>query len=209
MGSLVNRTSYNAPNVNVDTSGPGMGGLEVDPFFMNMAKRRMRLEAEQAAMRNAGMKFDLGKKLKDESFSDRPKFDMQDERESAAARSRGRVYEQRLQEADLNPAKKMIGGFNMTPGYIEDVNATPVSMRAKNAGFAPAEANTGGIDPRSLGTGGYDPVKTEEAARADLAGGGGGGSELDRGLLGMSAEEDMRKRLLKAQAQQQYFSGRG
>ena len=208
MGSQVNRTSYNAPNVNVDTSGPGGAGLDVDPFFMNMAKRRMRLEAEQAAMRNQGMRFDLGKKLKDESFTDRPRFDMQDERESAAQRSRGRVYEQRLQEADINPGKKMIGGFNINPGYIEDTTLLPVSMRPKEAKFVPPEENTAGISKRSHGTGGYDPVAAEEAARGDLAG-PGGGADLDRGLLQMSAEEDMRKRLLKAQAQQQYFSGRG
>src|SRR5258706_4902347 len=207
MGSLVNRTSYDAPNVNVDTSGPngtGLGGLGIDPFYMNMAKRRMMLAARKAAMENEAMEFDLGKKKRDLSFSDRtPDWGAEEEK------IRDRTYKKQLQEADINPGKKMIGGFNINPGYIEDTTLLPVSMRPKAAGMMQAEENTAHMPPG--GTGGYDQVASEKAARADLAGpeGSGSGGDFEQGLLQLTAEEAARKRLMQAQAQQQYFSGRG
>jgi len=208
MGGMVNRTSYQDPNVNVDTlgAGGGPGGLEIDPFFMNMAKRRARLAAEEQAMRNRAMKFDLGKKLQDQTFSGPTRED----REAATERSRDRVYKAALQDADLNPKKKLIQGFNINPGYIEDTTLLPVSMRPKNAGFGQAETNTAGIDPKSKGTGGFDPVAAEDAARGELGAPGGNlaGPSFDSSMLQMTAEEEAKKRLQK-QAQQQYFSGRG
>jgi len=210
MGSLVNRTSYTNPNVNVDTSGPGgagVGGLEVDPFFMNMAKRRMALEAQRAAMGNSAMAFDLKKKLQDKSFDDRtPGAPTQEQAEQ-------QQYQHELRDADLNANGqnlKMRQGFNIEGGYATDTENLPLSMRPKSASFqgdmGPSPA---GINPKSLGTGRYDPAATEMRARADLAGPGGG--EFNAGLLGMTAEEEQKKRLLKAEAQAQarYFSGRG
>lgn len=208
MASLVNRTSYSAPNVNVETSGPGGGGLgDIDPFFLAMAKRRATLEAEQAAMRNRSMRFDLQKKLQDKSFDDRtPDWGAEEEK------IRDRIYKKQLQDADINPPKKLVTGFNIIPGVVEDTSMLPVSMRPKQANLAPAETNTAGIDdPHHLGTGGYDPVEAEARSRADLSspGGHGTGDDFERGMLQMTAEEAARKRLLKAQGQQQYFSGRG
>jgi hypothetical protein len=212
MGSLVNRTSYSAPNVNVDTSGPGMGGLgglEVDPFFMNMAKRRAALAAQRATMENIAMKRSLGPQYR----SDADPTQLQRAQEADAIDELG--YKKALRAADLNPPKKLISGFNINPGYIEDTSMLPVSMRPKNAGFVPPEENTAGIDPKSKGTGGFDPVAAEDAARGGLGAPGGNlaGPTFDAGMLGMraklDAEAELEKKRQQAQAQQQYFSGRG
>lgn len=158
MGTQV---TYRDPFVNVNTAGvpggDGGGFPGIDPFFINMAKKKLQFED---AMRQRA--------LAPQYHSDAaPDWGAEEEK------IRDRNYKKALQDADLNPPKKMISGANINPGYIEDTSMLPVSMRPKNASFAPAEENTAHVAPG--GTGGFDPVAAEKTARADLRGPGGSG----------------------------------
>lgn len=212
MGTLINRTHYENPNVNVDTmpAGGAGGGLDIDPFFMNMAKRKMRLQSQRLAMENEQMKRDMRDRAARPDFSDRNSTQLERAQEADAIDEL--TYKKKLRDIDLNPPKKLITGFNINPGLIEDTSMLPVSMRPKNAGFAGAEENTAHIDPKSHGTGGFDPVAAEEAARA--GGHGTGGAFEATGLLD-AREQANRDREAKRQAQLrmflpgQYGSGRG
>lgn len=172
MGSMVNRTSYNAPNVNVDTSGPGIvGGLDgIDPFFMNMAKRRASLAAQRAAMENLAMK----RSLEPQYRSDATPTQLQRAQEADAIDELN--YKKALREADLNPKKSLQGvGFNMTPGMMEDTTLLPVSMRPKSSSFAPSEEKSGSLTMPSKGGNGSFAV----------TGGGdnGTGADFERRML--------------------------
>jgi hypothetical protein len=187
MGSLAMRTSYQDPNVNIETGGVGagaaLGGL--DPFFMNMVKKRMAMQAMRDRFSLAQMQEALPKAT---GPTGRP------DQEGDLQRYKDIGYQRNLMQADLNPPKKLVSGFNMIPGYVSDTESLPLSLRPKGASFQGLPGPSGaGIDPRMSGTGGYDPVGAEEEARQRLGGPGGTGygSEIGaRNYVGDKALSD-------------------
>lgn len=66
---------------------------------------------------------------------------------------RQRSFAERLRQAQLNPPKKLMSGFNILPGYVDDTVNTPLPLRPQQANVS---GFVGGPSPASLAPPGAD-----------------------------------------------------